>query len=86
MSVGYVVLPWRLASLCVDNNFSFWQELVGHLHGTLQVAADVVAQVDDKIAEILLRQLGQCYEQLGVRLLAEVLYPYISRIIIKHVY
>lgn len=73
MTVGEIVLTWRAASLGVDDESLVGQELVGHLHGALQQAAGVVAQVDDEVLEALLLEVGQCDEQFGIGLLAEIL-------------
>ena len=85
MAIRGVVLSWRLASLGIDDELLGRQELVGHLNGTLEIATRIVAQVDDKVLEALLLQVGQGDEQLGIGLLAEVLDLDITRVVVEHI-
>ena len=60
--VADVILPLRFASLRINYQFVFGQKLVGHLHSRLQISACVVAQVNNQILKVALRQFGQCYQ------------------------
>ena len=84
-SVAAILLARRLTSLGVDDKAVLGQKLVGYLHSRLQVTAGIAAQVDGEVAQTLLRQLGECDEQLWVCILAEVLDADIARIIVQHI-
>ena len=84
-AVAAILLPRRLATLRVYYQSALRQELVGYLNRRREITAGVAAQVDNQIAEVLLRQLGQGYEHVGIGVLAEVLYLYVTRRLIKHI-
>ena len=85
MSVGTIVLSRRFATLRIYNELVLRKEFICHLHGRIEVAARVVAQVDDEIGESSLRKVGKSNEEFGVGCLAEVLYSDVTRLVVKHV-
>ena len=85
LAIAAEVLSWRLASLCVDDEFLVGQELVGHVDGCCQVSATVVAKVDTQVLESLLRELCQGDEHLWIGILAEVLDAHVSGLVVEHI-
>ena len=74
-----------LASLCIYNEPTLGQELVGHLDGDVHVAACVAAQIHYQPIHTLDAQFGQSHQHLGISLLAEVLHAYVTRAVIEHI-
>ena len=85
VTIRAVILARRFATLGVNNELILGQELVGHLHGALQVSARVVAQVDDKVLEALLLQFGQSHEQFGIGGFAKLGYLDVACGVVHHV-
>ena len=84
-TIRAIVLARALASLRVDDELVLGQELVGYLYGTVEVAAGVVAQVDDEALEVALLEFGQGNEQFGVGGLTKVLDADVAGCGIHHV-
>ena len=85
MTVRLVILPWRLAPLRVDDQPVLGQELICNLHGALEIASRVVAQVYHQIFKAILRQFSQGYQQLRIGRLTKALDADIARCVIKHI-
>lgn len=84
-AVAGVVGAWTLASLRVDDEAVLGQELVGHVHGSLQVSAAIVAEVYDQSFHSLAVELRQGSEHLRVCGLAEALDAHVADGVVEHV-
>ena len=84
-TIGEELLPGLLAALGIYYQTVLGQELVGHLHSRLEIAAGVVAQVYHEIGEPALRELGQRDEQLGIGGLREFLHADVAGLVVEHI-
>ena len=81
----HVVLTGLLATLGIYNTAILGQKLISYLDGGNHVSALVVAQVDDQVLAVFLRQFCKCVYHFTVSVLAKILYAYVACLLVEHV-
>ena len=52
-AIAFEIFAWEVHALVVDNQSVFGEKLIGHLHGGLQIAAQIATKVDDQLLKSL---------------------------------
>ena len=81
----HVVLTGLLATLGIYDTAILGQKLISYLDGGNHVSALVVAQVDDQVLAVFLRQFCKCVYHFTVSVLAKILYAYVACLLVEHV-
>ena len=84
-TVGEVIFSWCLASFRIDDELSFWQELVDHLNGRSHISASVAAKVNDNALTVFLMEFGQRNQHFRISGFTELVDFDISELFVHHI-